>query len=286
MLKRKLYKASFIISSFILAAVASGSRIPSTGYTPAPEPAPSPVLHNKGMHHFDSSGLCTCLPFTGSEEMVKAPRIQINRNVAGFVKKYNKENGFFLNKAKAKSIRYFNIIDSVFTELGMPLELKYLAFIESGMKHNAISWAGAVGPWALMPVAAKQYGLTVTRKYDERLDYYKSTHAAAALLNDLYDKYGDWVLVIAAYNSGPGWVDKAIKLSGSKNFWSLQQYLPKETQKHIKKFIAVHYHFEGHGSLVTMTKSETDAHIKAVSKFVEKQQEREKTDSLSVVMAN
>ncbi len=279
MLKRKLYKASLIISSFIFMAVTSGS-IPA-GKRPA---VPSPVIHKPGMHHFDSSGLCTCLPFTSSEEMVKVPRIQVNKNVAAFVKKYNKENGYFLNKAKAKSIRCFNIIDTVFMELGMPPELKYLAFIESGMKHNAISWAGAVGPWALMPVAARQYGLAVTRKYDERLDFYKSTHAAAALLNDLYDKYGDWILVIAAYNSGPGWIDKAIRLSGSKNYWSLQQFLPKETQKHIKKFIAVHYHFEGHGSLVTMTKAETESHIKAVAKYREKQKEMEKTDSISVVM--
>jgi len=280
MLKRKLYKAGFIISSFIFMAVTSGS-IPA-GKRPA---APSPVIHKTGMHHFDSSGLCTCLPFTTPDGMVNAPRIQVNKNVAGFVKKYNKENGYFLDKAKNKSIRYFNIIDSVFTELGMPPELKYLAFIESGMKHNAISWVGAVGPWALMPVAARQYGLTVTRKYDERLDYYKSTHAAATLLNDLYDKYGDWVLVIAAYNSGPGWIDKAIKLSGSRNYWALQQFLPKETQKHIKRFIAVHYHFEGHGSLVTMTKAETATHIKAVAAFVEKQEELEKADSVSVVVS-
>ena len=236
------------------------------------------------MHHFDSSGLCTCIPFSVEDELAKAPRIQINKNVAAFAKKYHKENGFFLDKAKRKINSYFDIIDSVFEENGMPVELKYLAFIESGLKYNVKSWAGAVGPWALMPVAARQYGLKVSRGHDERLDYYKSTHAAAALLNDLYNKYGDWILVIAAYNSGPGWIDKAIKLSGSKNYWALQQFLPKETQKHIKKFIAVHYHFEGHGSLVTMTKAETQAHIKAVAAFVEKQQELVKTDSVSVVL--
>jgi membrane-bound lytic murein transglycosylase D len=270
MLKTTLYKACFILSSFIFMSVASESR--TIGHKPVVE-AEVPVVNKTGAHHFDSSGLCTCIPFSAGEENAQLPRIKINKNVASFAKKYSKENGYFLNKAKARSIRYFNIIDSVFTELEMPLELKYLAFIESGMKYNAISWVGAVGPWALMPVAAKQYGLKVSRKNDERLDYYKSTKAAAALLTDLYNKYGDWLLVIAAYNSGPAWVDKAIKRSGSRNFWALQQFLPKETQKHIKKYIAVHYHFEGHGSLTTMTKAETAAHIKAVADWVEKHKE-------------
>ncbi len=278
MLKRKLYKVSFI-SSFIFAGVASGSM--SIGNRPINN---TPVIDKPGGHHFDSSGLCTCLPFTTKEETAKAPKIQLNKNVISFVKKYNKENGYFLTKAKNKVARYFTIIDSVLALNEMPAELKYLAFIESGLKYNVISWAGAVGPWALMPVAAKEYGLNVTRKNDERLDYYKSTQAAAELLNDLYKKFGDWLLVIAAYNSGPGWVQKAIKRSGSHNYWALQQFLPEETKKHVKKFIAVHYHFEGHGSLVTMTKAETENHVKQVEAFISKQMEMAQKDSAVTVM--
>ncbi|MEO7924411.1 MAG: lytic transglycosylase domain-containing protein [Chitinophagaceae bacterium] len=281
MLKTTTYKACFIVSSFIFGAVASGSK--SISKKPV---VLSHAKHKAGSHVFDSSGLCTCIPFNVKEELVKAPRIQLNKNVAPFVKKYNKENGFFLGKAGKKSARSFAILDSILLQEAIPVELKYLAFIESGLKRNVISWAGAVGPWALMPVAAKQYGLKVSRQHDERLDYYKSTQAAAALLSDLYDKYHDWLLVIAAYNSGPGWVSKAIKRSGSQNYWALQQFLPEETKKHVKKFIAVHYYFEGHGSLVTMTKAETEAHVKAVAAFTERQQELQEPDSVSIVKSS
>ena len=90
--------------------------------------------------------------------------------------------------------------------------------------------------------------------------------------------------MIAAYNCGPGGVQKAIKRSGSHNYWALQNFLPEETRKHVKKFIAVHYHFEGHGGVTTLTKAETESHIKAVAAFVKKQQELVKIDSLSVVL--
>lgn len=278
MLKRKLHKAGFIIVSFIFVAIASGSKPPSK----------TPVINKpayKAGHQFDSSGLCTCIPFTITTELSNAPRIQLNKNVAGFVKKYNKENGFFLTKAKVKVDNWFTAIDSMLVEYELPAELKYLAFIESGLKKITVSRSGAKGPWALMPVAAKEYGLTISKHNDERLDYYKSTQAAAALLSDLYKKYDDWLLVIAAYNSGPAWVQRAIKLSGSRNYWALQNFLPKETRSHVRRFIAVHYYFEGHGSLATMTKTETQAHIKAVEEFKIKQQELEKTDSATVVIA-
>lgn len=278
MLKRKLHKAGFIIASFIFVAITSGSKPVSK----------TPVINQpayKAGHEFDSSGLCTCIPFTIGTHLANAPRIQINKNVASFVKKYNKENGFFLSKAKTKVDNWFNVIDSMLVEYEIPAELKYLAFIESGLKNITVSRSGAKGPWALMPVAAKEYGLKVSKNNDERLDYYKSTQAAAALLNDLYKKYDDWLLVIAAYNSGPAWIQRAIKLSGSRNYWVLQNYLPKETRSHIRRFIAVHYYFEGHGSLATMTKTETEAHIKEVEAFKIKQQELEKTDSVAVVIA-
>lgn len=278
MLKTTIYKACFIVSSFIFMAVTSGSRAISKSETATP-----PAVHKTATHEFDSTGLCTCIPFTTSDELVHAPRIQLNKNAAPFVKAYNKKNGYFLGKAGKKAAPLFAMIDSILVQEGVPVELKYLAFIESGLKKNVKSWAGAVGPWALMPVAAKEYGLKVSRNNDERLNYYKSTRAAAALLTNLYAKYNDWLLVIAAYNAGPGWVSKAIKRSGSRNYWALQQFLPEETKKHVKKFIAVHYYFEGHGSLATLTKAETEEHIKAVAGYTEKMNETV-TDSLSVVI--
>ncbi len=215
-------------------------------------------------HQFDSTGYCTCIPSDINAELAGDLRIQVNKNVASFVKGYINKNGYFLGKTTKRTARYFKIMDAVFEQNDLPVELKYLAFIESGLNYNAISWAGAVGPWALMQVAAKQYGLKISKQNDERLDYSKSSFAAARLLADLYQKYGDWLLVIAAYNCGPGGVQKAIKKSGSKNYWALQNFLPLETRMHVKKFIAVHYYFEGHGSVVTMTKSEMEKHIEAV----------------------
>jgi membrane-bound lytic murein transglycosylase D len=269
MLKRKLYKASFISASFMCIAVSFGNRPIFLKNTEIIDLSPS-----TSMHHFDSSGLCTCIPFTTKDELADAPRIQLHKNAAPFVKSYSKKNGFFLDKLKLKKSKYFSILDSVLCQAELPVELKYLAFVESGLQLNAGSSSGAIGPWALMPKAAKQYGLNIYGKNDERLNYYKSTKAAAGLLTDLYAKYGDWLLVIAAYNCGPGGIQKAIKLSGSRNYWTLQKFLPEETKKHVLKFIAVHYHFEGHGSVTTLTKEATEAHIKAVEIYVQKQTER------------
>jgi membrane-bound lytic murein transglycosylase D len=100
--------------------------------------------------------------------------------------------------------------------------LKYLAVIESELKPTATSWVGAVGPWQLMPATARLLGLKVSHKVDERTNYQKSTHAAAIYLKDLYTEFGDWLLVIAAYNGGAGNVYSAIRKSGSRNFWKLR----------------------------------------------------------------
>ncbi|HMK27335.1 MAG TPA: lytic transglycosylase domain-containing protein [Chitinophagaceae bacterium] len=182
---------------------------------------------------------------------------RLNPMAISFVQDYIGRNrkGFLTMKEWAKP--YFDMMDAVLTQHGLPKELKYVAVIESGLKYNNISRSGAIGPWAFMPAAAKEYGLKMTKHNDERLDYYKSTHAAASLFTDLYARYGDWLLVIAAYNGGPGNVDKAIRKSGgSKDFWALQYYLPNESMNHVKKFIATHYIFEGEGGITTVTKNE------------------------------
>jgi membrane-bound lytic murein transglycosylase D len=163
------------------------------------------------------------------------------------------------------------MIDSVFTRYHLPVELKYLAVVESELKSNAVSHVGAVGPWQLMTSTARDLSLKVKGKYDERTSYFKSTVAAAKYLRDLYNQFGDWLLVIAAYNSGPGRVLSAIKISGSHNFWVLQNFLPAETKGHVKRFIATHYYFEDYGSITTLTKSEANSYRNAVSLFVAKQ---------------
>ncbi len=158
-------------------------------------------------------------------------------------------------------------MDSVFVRHGLPVELKYLAVIESELNTTALSCVGAVGPWQLMPETAHDLGLKITNRYDERTNYYKSTKAAALYLKDLYAQFGDWLLVLAAYNSGPGPVIAAIRKSGSRNFWALQDYLPAETRGHVKRFIATEYFFEGHGSVATLTKAENIAYAKSLNAF-------------------
>ncbi len=174
-----------------------------------------------------------------------------------FIENYIARNkkGFIAMKEWAKP--YFEMMDEVLSQHGIPKEMKYLAVIESGLKFNAISWAGACGPWAFMPAAAQQYGLSIRRGNEERLDYVKSTHAAGRLLTDLSAKYGDWLLVLAAYNGGPGNVDRAIRMAGgNKDFWTIQYHLPNESMNHVKKFIGTHYIFEGEGGITTVTKNE------------------------------
>jgi membrane-bound lytic murein transglycosylase D len=122
-----------------------------------------------------------------------------------------------------------------------------------------------VGLWQLMPETARMLGLVVSRKCDERKLPGKSTDAAATYLKQLYNRFGDWPLAIAAYNAGGGSVSKAIKKSGSKNFWELQNFLPSETREYVKKFIAFHYYFEEKGSAVTMTNAEWTAYEQKIS---------------------
>jgi membrane-bound lytic murein transglycosylase D len=153
----------------------------------------------------------------------------------------------------------------VLAKNGLPKELKYLAVVESERKTNARSWVGAVGPWQLMPATARGLGLKVNRAVDERRDVYKSTRAASRYLNDLFDLYGDWLLVLAAYNGGPGKVNSAIKRSGSRDYWVLQKYLPAESRKHVKKFIAIHYIMEGGGGITTVTKKEAATLLQPVN---------------------
>ncbi len=176
---------------------------------------------------------------------------QVNPYAESFMQDYLRAHGSSLVKMKSWGVPYFNLIDQIFLQYGIPREMKYLAVIESNLNTGATSNVGAGGPWQFMPYTARDYGLVVTPAYDERRDYIKSTHAAARYLLYLYQQMHDWLLVIAAYNGGPGRVYSAIKKSGSKNFWQLQYYLPEESRNHVKKFIATHYVMEtGGGNLL------------------------------------
>ena len=188
---------------------------------------------------------------------------ELNPMAVSFVEDYMDKFGKKMDEVKANGKPYFDMMDEVLVQHGLPKELKYIAVIESFLKPNARSGAGAVGPWQFMPATARNMGLKVSAKVDERRDLVKSTHAASRYLTSLYGIYGDWLLVIAAYNGGPGNVDAAIRRSGSREFWKLQQFLPLESRNHVKKFIATHYMMEGVGGVTTLTKSENAARLLA-----------------------
>jgi membrane-bound lytic murein transglycosylase D len=168
---------------------------------------------------------------------------------------YLKAHSKSLLKMKDWGLPYFNLIDNILSQYGLPKELKYVAVIESNLKTDATSWVGAAGPWQFMPATAREYGLVVNGYIDERRDYIKSTHAAARYLLNSYKVYHDWLLVLASYNGGLGNVNKAIRKSGSKNFWSLQYSLPGESRNYVKKFIATHYIMEGGGGVTIQSAS-------------------------------
>ena len=137
---------------------------------------------------------------------------------------------------------YMPIFEEALDAYGLPLELKYLPIIESALNPSAVSRAGAAGLWQFMLRTGKLYGLETNSLMDERRDPVKSTWAAARYLKDMYDIYHDWNLVIAAYNCGPGNVNKAIRRAGGKtDYWAIYRYLPRETRGYVPAFIAANY---------------------------------------------
>ena len=211
--------------------------------------------------------------------------IRLNPRALSFVQDYVEKNTANLNKIKDWGLPYFNMMDDILADYGLPTELKYLAVIESKLKTGAVSWAGAVGPWQFMPGTARGYGLKVSQTRDDRRDYRKSTHAAAKYLKYLFKEFGDWLLVIAAYNGGPGNVYSAIKKSKSRNFWDLQYHLPAESRNHVKKFIGTHYIFEGQGGVTTLTKAEASEQIGASALLIRKLSTSELSEAKTVTIS-
>lgn len=165
--------------------------------------------------------------------------------VYSYIEKYMKHGRKQLISLLVRSRYYLPIFEKALKDAGLPEELKYLPVIESGLNAKATSHAGAAGLWQFMAVTAKGYDMQVSSSIDERRDPYLSSERACRMLADLYEKFGDWHLALAAYNAGPGRVQKAIKRSGvdpSKcTFRSVSKYLPAETQKYVPLFIAMNY---------------------------------------------
>lgn len=167
----------------------------------------------------------------------------VHSRVRFYANKRRKHLGTMLGRAPA----YFPIFEQALDRHDLPLELKYLPVVESGLNPTARSHAGARGLWQFMYATAKYQGLRIDSYIDERRDPYRSSEAACVFLSKLYKTYGDWYLALAAYNAGPGNVNRAIRRSGGKrNFWEIRFYLPRETRNYVPAFMAVVYLMEYH----------------------------------------
>ncbi|AWG20897.1 lytic transglycosylase [Flavobacterium faecale] len=178
----------------------------------------------------------------------KSPfRIQYNENLENVIKSFLKYRRKSYERLMAVSEYYFPLFEETFAKNNVPLEIKYLAIVESALNPKAVSKMGATGLWQFMYQTGKQYDLKIDSYVDERSDPYKATQAAAQYMSNMHAIFGDWELVLASYNSGPGNVTKAIRRSGGKqSFWDIRNYLPKETQGYVPAFLATMYIYEYH----------------------------------------
>ena len=165
-----------------------------------------------------------------------------NRIVKNYINVYSRKRREQVRIMLGLSEYYFPLFEEVFDLYGVPYEIKYLSVIESALNPRAVSRVGAVGMWQFMYRTGTHYGLTINSLVDQRRDPIASTHAAAKFLVDLYEIYQDWTLALAAYNCGPGNVNKAIRRSGGRrDFWDIYYYLPRETRGYVPAFIAASY---------------------------------------------
>ncbi len=162
---------------------------------------------------------------------------QVRNHIIYYLDRMNRSVGVMLGLSKY----YFPIFEDILDKNGVPTDLKYLVMIESAFNPKAVSRAGATGLWQFMYATGRMYDLRENSVIDDRRDPIKSTEAAAKFLKDLYNIYNDWHLVLAAYNCGPGNVNKAIKRSGGKTFWEIYDFLPRETRNYVPAFIAATY---------------------------------------------
>lgn len=191
--------------------------------------------------------------------------IEYSKGLENIIKSYLKNRPRSYERLMAISEYYFPMFEEYLSKYNVPLEIKYLAVIESALNPRAKSQVGATGLWQFMYPTGKQYNLDVDSYVDERLDPLKATEAACQYLTSLYNIFGDWDLVLASYNAGPGNVTKAIRRSGDyKNYWNIRRNLPKETQAYNPTFLATMYIYEYakehgiNGKKASLTYFETD----------------------------
>ena len=189
-----------------------------------------------------------------------------NETVRNFIILYAEKMPTKMGYMLALSKYYFPIFEETFNRYGLPEELKYMAVIESALNPVAVSRARAKGMWQFMHTTAKHYGLEINSFVDERMDVVKSADAAARYLKDAYTIFGDWNLAISSYNCGSGNVNKAIRRSGRTDFWSIYEYLPRETRGYVPAFVGAMYafnYYREHG--ITPASFELPTHVDTFS---------------------
>lgn len=208
---------------------------------PAPKPAPAARADNRLLELLEKDLEKAVEQPTEKRRLQFSKEVIDNPKVRYFVRYYSTTGKIRFQEILGRSGKYMPMIAKVFNQEGLPEELGYLALLESEFVVNTTSRNGAVGLWQFIATTAKRYGLRIDEWIDERRDPLKSTRAAAAYLKDLHDYYGRWYLATAAYNAGPGNVDKALQQSGAKDFWSIKPkaQLTEETRNFVPKFVAI-----------------------------------------------
>ena len=181
-------------------------------------------------------------------DLITPVPLEFNQHVKEFISLFTEERHEVIGRVVGLSELYFPVIDEILDRNNLPFEIKYISVVESALDPYAVSPSGAVGLWQFLLHTARMFDLEVNSFIDERRDIYKSTEAAARYMSYLYDMFGDWHLVFAAYNSGPGAVRNAIERSGgSRNYWEIRKYLPEQSQRFIPAFIAINYLMKYYG---------------------------------------
>lgn len=206
-----------------------------------------PIFNKNNKYKFAEDSIPQYDDYTYQSRLAKLDALSpfdlvYNAHVKSFIDLYAVRKRESVSRMLGMSQLYYPMFEEVLDRYNIPLELKHLAVIESALIPYARSRAGAMGLWQFMYPTGKMYGLNVTSYIDQRCDPYKATVAAAEYLKNLYDMFGDWQMVLAAYNAGPGAISKAIRRSGGKKtYWEIRPYLPRETQGYVPAFIAANY---------------------------------------------
>lgn len=167
--------------------------------------------------------------------------VRLTPEVRSYIRRYMVDGVEESEAMLGRTSIYFSVFEHYLRLYNLPDALKYLPLVESGLQTRVTSHAGAAGLWQFVPATARQYNLSANGQIDERLDTYQATEAAVRMLATLYHQFGDWGLVLAAYNAGPGRVQQAVRQARCNDYWEVMRFLPRESQKYVPAFLAAAY---------------------------------------------